>query len=62
MRELTIQDGDDRFLAVVGEYRELDFALLDMEDGVRRVRLARKPFPLSTLRSFFLCQPSPGRS
>ena len=38
--ELTrVQDGGDRFLALRGRDHDLDFALLDVEYGVRRARL-----------------------
>jgi hypothetical protein len=37
----AIQDGDDRFFAAVGDDRELDFAFLDIKDGVRRVALRK---------------------
>ena len=33
------QNGDDRFLAVFRDGRDLDLAFLDLEDGVRRIAL-----------------------
>src|ERR1035441_9714662 len=39
--EVTVaQDGDDRFLALVGCHRELHLALSDVEHGIRRLSLA----------------------
>src|SRR5512141_60472 len=33
------QNGDDRFLALLGGHRELHLASLDVEDGIRRFSL-----------------------
>jgi len=44
-KEVTgLQNGDDRFLALFGDNRELELACLNVEDGVGRIALRENPW------------------